>query len=56
MKKDLPFLMFIIAILAYSVAAMAYMHKSFAGKDIINMIQMQLERIELKLDKIGERE
>jgi|GEM_PF-6124749 len=53
MKKET--LAFLMTIIIYSFAAMAYMHKTFVDKDFIQLISSQLERIEKKVDLCHKR-
>ena len=48
MKKELAAIM--VAALAYSCTAIAYVHASFVTKDIFTMLIGRLDRIEKKID------
>lgn len=53
MKKEL--LALIVGGLIYSVMSFAYMHSTFASKDILTMIVERLDRIETKVDIINNK-
>ena len=54
MKKANTFelMTLIIAILVYSVMALAYMHSTFTSKDVLSMIVKKLDDIDAKVDKL----
>ena len=57
MTKDfyLQVIVLIVGGLVYSIVSFAYMHNTFASKDVLEMIDERLNRIERKVDQINSK-
>ena len=54
LEKSISVFILLVGVAIYSITAFSYMYDKFVSKDTMTLIKEKLDRIDLKLDQLGD--